>query len=241
MPTTTSSPWASRACASETPTEAISGVGVDAARRRAVVDLGGVPERVLGRDLTLAEGRVRQLPVGGDVADGVDVRDVRAHVAVDGDPAWLGRHAGGLEADVLDVGDPSRGDEDDVGDDLVLLAGSVLVGQREVAVALLDAGRARAELDRDAAPAEGPLERRDRVGSPRCRSGSAASRRPRPPSRTARRSTRTRRRSRPRRARAGAAARRRARALRSSRCSAGGRCPGSAGWRGASRSRSRRS
>ena len=75
VPTATSSPYCSRACASVRPTPAISGIGVDRARHGAVVDDGVVAARVLGRDLALAEGRVRELPVAGAVADRVDVRD----------------------------------------------------------------------------------------------------------------------------------------------------------------------
>jgi hypothetical protein len=64
-------------------------VGVDRARHRAVVDDRVVAAGVLGRDLTLAEGGVRELPVTGAVADGVDVLHVRAAVLVGADALRL--------------------------------------------------------------------------------------------------------------------------------------------------------
>ena len=78
-------------------------VGVDRPRHRAVVDDRLVAARVLGRDLALAERGVRELPVAGAVADGVDVRDVRAPVLVGGDALPLVElDAGRLEPEPLD-------------------------------------------------------------------------------------------------------------------------------------------
>ena len=78
-------------------------IGVDRARDAAVVDDGVVAHRVLGGDLALAEGGVRELPVAGAVADGVDVRHGRAPVLVGGDAlALVELDADALEAEALD-------------------------------------------------------------------------------------------------------------------------------------------
>ena len=63
------------------------GIGVDAARHGGVVHRRLVPERVLGRDLALAERRVRELVDARRVADGVDMAHVGAHVPVGDDAA----------------------------------------------------------------------------------------------------------------------------------------------------------
>jgi hypothetical protein len=49
-----------------------------------------------------------------DVADGVDVRLLRPHPAVDLDDPTVGLDLGRLEADVLDVGGPAGRDQDAV-------------------------------------------------------------------------------------------------------------------------------
>jgi anti-anti-sigma factor len=91
-------------------------IGVDRARHRAVVDDGVVAARVLGRDLALAERRVRELPVAGAVADGVDVVDGGAAVLVRGDSlARVEVDTELLEAEVLDLGRTPDGDEHQVG------------------------------------------------------------------------------------------------------------------------------
>src|SRR5262249_36410760 len=81
------------------------GIGVDRPRHRTVVDDRVVAARIFGRDLALTEGRVRELPVAGAVADRVDVRNGRAPVFVGGNPlAPVELDARRLEAEVLDVG-----------------------------------------------------------------------------------------------------------------------------------------
>src|SRR5207249_5580744 len=57
-------------------------IGVDRPRDPAVVDHGVVTHRVLGGDLALTEGRVRELPIAGTVPDRVDVLLGRAPVLV---------------------------------------------------------------------------------------------------------------------------------------------------------------
>src|SRR5262245_45689002 len=62
------------------------GIRVDRPRHGAVVHDRVIAERVLGRDLAFAEGRVRELTVAGDVTDRVDVPDGRPAARVGGNP-----------------------------------------------------------------------------------------------------------------------------------------------------------
>ncbi len=124
-----------------------------------------MPERVLGRDLALAEGRVRELPVAGDVADGVDVR---ARSCACG--ASTGMRRGSAVTPAVSRPMSSTFATRPVATS-TMSATSSLVSPRvsnsasdEIAVALLDPRGARAELDGDAAAAEGALERGDGVG-----------------------------------------------------------------------------
>src|SRR5581483_7931523 len=83
-------------------------IRVDRTRDGAVVDHRLVTHRVLRRDLPLAERGVRELPVAGAVADGVEVRDVGPAVLVGRDAlAAVVLDAGLLEADSLDLRTPS--------------------------------------------------------------------------------------------------------------------------------------
>src|SRR5207302_6081044 len=78
-------------------------IGVDRARNSPVVDDRVVAGRVLGGDLALPEGGMRELPVARAVADGVDVANRRAPALVRGDPlALVELDADLLEAEVLD-------------------------------------------------------------------------------------------------------------------------------------------
>ncbi len=59
----------------------------------------------LGRHHAHRLGDVGQLQLGGDIADGVDVRNVGAHVVIDGDGTAVGqRHPGRLQPVAGDVG-----------------------------------------------------------------------------------------------------------------------------------------
>src|SRR5207244_2328244 len=91
-------------------------VGVDRARDPAVVDDGVVAESVLGRHLALAESRVRELPVTGAVAYGVDVLDGRAPALVGRDAlALVELDADRLQAEALDEGPATDGNEHQIG------------------------------------------------------------------------------------------------------------------------------
>src|SRR4029079_2022293 len=83
------------------------GVGVDGTRDCRLAHRRLVPHRVLRRDPSLAEARVREWPVAGAVARGVDVRHVRPAVLVRTDSLAVERHPGGLETDALDEGSPA--------------------------------------------------------------------------------------------------------------------------------------
>ncbi len=83
--------------------------------------------RDLGRDLALVRGLVRQHRLADDVADGEDVVDVGAHLAVDGDEAALvDGDAGRLGADQLAVRPAADRDQHGV-EDLGLRAVRALV------------------------------------------------------------------------------------------------------------------
>src|SRR5262245_32454802 len=99
--TTFSAPYFSTACSSVRPTPAGVGVGVDRPRHGGRLrHLCLVPGRVLRGDLALAVRRVRELPVAGDVAGGVDVVDGRPPVRVRANARLrIERDPGGLEAD----------------------------------------------------------------------------------------------------------------------------------------------
>ena len=103
------------------------------------VDVRVAGDRVDGRE-ALVRRRVREPQAADDVADRVDVRLGRPHVPVDLDDPAGGPHAGGLEAQVLDVGRPAGRDEDAVGRDLA--RGRALGPDRE-ADPVLAARRAR--------------------------------------------------------------------------------------------------
>src|SRR5690606_191835 len=68
--------------------------------------------RDLGRELAFVRRLVRQHRGAGDVADGVYVRHVGAHLSIDGNEAALvDQHSGGLGADALAVGRAAYGDQ----------------------------------------------------------------------------------------------------------------------------------
>ena len=99
------------------------GVGVDRPRHRRVADLEVVTEGVLGGDLALAEARVRELPVAGDVAGGVDVRHRGSPVAVGLDSrARVEVDAGRLEPEPVDERRAADRDEHEVALDGLALA-----------------------------------------------------------------------------------------------------------------------
>ena len=98
-------------------------IGVDRPRHRRVADRRLVAARVLGRNLALAERGVRELPVAGAVADGVDVRDRRAPVLVGRDPrAPVELDADLLEPEPLDERAAADRDEHQVGLDGLAVA-----------------------------------------------------------------------------------------------------------------------
>ncbi len=138
-------------------------VGVDRPRnRRRLAHLGLVPRRVLGCDLAFAEGGVRELPVAGDVARGVDVRDGGAPVRVGPDPVrGVERHARCLEPDALDERRTADRDEHQVALDGLALAEV----DDEPGARVLDLRALLAEVDDDPAPRErlAQLARRVRV------------------------------------------------------------------------------
>jgi hypothetical protein len=140
------------------------GIGVDAPGHRRVVDLGVVAERVLGGDLALAEGRVGELPAAGAVADRVDVRDVRAHPGVRADAcAGIEVDAGGLQPHALGLRAAAGGDQHQVGLDRALGAVCRLERDGGLLLAVLNGGRPSAQVHRDAALLERPLELLRRV------------------------------------------------------------------------------
>src|SRR5829696_4298539 len=136
-------------------------VGVDRTRHAAIVDDGVVAERVFGRDLALAEGRVRELPVAGAVAHGVDVRNGRPAVLVGGDAlAPVVLDADLLEAQPLDRRAAADRDEHQIRLDGLALA--EVHGER--AARLLDFRALLLEVERDPAPPELLGELLGRVG-----------------------------------------------------------------------------
>ena len=91
----------------------------------------------VGRDEALVGRRVGQPQPADDVADRIDVRLLGPHPAVDLDDAAVGLDLGGLQADVLDVGGATGGDEHHLGPQLLRVlalgtdhdADAVLVGR----------------------------------------------------------------------------------------------------------------
>src|SRR4029079_4086915 len=121
------------------------------ARHGAVVDRRLVAARVLGRDLALAERRVRELPVARAIADRVDVRNSGAPVLVGGDSlAPVELDADLLETEAFDDGAAADRHEHQVC--LHRLALAEVHG--ELRAVVLDLRALLAELERDAAPAE---------------------------------------------------------------------------------------
>src|SRR5512132_431228 len=99
------------------------GIRVDRTRDASVVDDRFMAHRVLGGDLALPERRVRELPVAGAVADGVDVLDRRPAMLVGGDTgALVELDADLLEAEVLYQRTAADGDEHQVGLDRLAVA-----------------------------------------------------------------------------------------------------------------------
>src|SRR5207244_10241665 len=99
----------------------------------------------------LAEGRVRELPVAGAVADRIDVRHGRAAMLVGGDPLPLVELDADLfEAEVLDERPAPDRDEHQV--DLHGLAFPEV--DRELRAVVLDLRALLAEVELDAASAE---------------------------------------------------------------------------------------
>ena len=136
--------------------------------------------RVLGCDLALAEGRVRELPAAGDVTGGIDVRHHGAHVVVGRDRRSVGRDPHGLQPEVVDERGAADRDEHQVALDGLALAEV----HDQVLTVVVDLRALLPELERDPAPLErlGELLRgvlvllRDqgrasRRSSPRSRSG----------------------------------------------------------------------
>ena len=79
-------------------------VSEDRPRNGAVTEGGDVPARVLCRHFSLTESGVRQLPVPGTVAHGVDVRHDRAPLHVGGDA----QSAVELDADFFQADPPDQ-------------------------------------------------------------------------------------------------------------------------------------
>src|SRR6266516_4854404 len=99
------------------------GVAADEHRRTTVGHIYAVGDCAGYWQLALTEGRVRELPVAGAVADGVDVADGRPAVLVRGDPfALVELDADLLEAEVLDRGAAADGDEHQVALDRLAVA-----------------------------------------------------------------------------------------------------------------------
>ena len=127
------------------------GIRVDRPRHPAVVDHGVVAHRVLGRDLALAERRVRELPVPGAIADRVDVRDGRPPMLVGRDPlAPIELDADLLEPEPLDERPAPDRDEHEIRVHGLAVAE---VNAQPVA-GLLDLRALLLEMQRDPAPAE---------------------------------------------------------------------------------------
>src|SRR5207249_3356363 len=123
-------------------------VGVDRPRHGARIDGRLVAARILRCNLALPERGVRELPVAGAVADGVDVRDSRAAMLVGHDPGTLVEvDAGGLEPEALDERCAADGDEHEIR--LHGLAVPEVDGQLRAVV--VDLRALLAELKRDAA------------------------------------------------------------------------------------------
>ena len=117
----------------------------------------------------LVGGHVRQPQSADDVADGVEVRIGRAHVAVDLDEAALHDGARRLQAHVLRVGGATGGHQQLLGTQLGgLLA---LLADHEADARLVSHDRRRVEAgagdDLDAAALEGTLHLRRRPRRPR--------------------------------------------------------------------------
>src|SRR6185312_13421311 len=122
-------------------------VGVDRARHAAVVDDGLMAHRVFGSDLGLAEGRMRELPVAGTIAGGIDVWNRGSPVLVRGD-ALLAVELDSdlLEPEPFDVGPAAGRDEHQVA--LLRLAAEV---DAEAVAGVLDLVALRLEVELDAA------------------------------------------------------------------------------------------
>src|SRR4029079_11927264 len=143
-------------------------VGVDRTRHRRLADSRLVPHRVLRGDLALAESRVRELPVAGDVAGRVDVRHAGAAMFVVADPLAVEADTRRLEPDALDERRTPDGDEHEVAVDRLPLAEV----NGEVAAVVVDLRALLGEVLCDTALAKRLLEllprvlvlRRDEVG-----------------------------------------------------------------------------
>ena len=124
-----------------------------------VVDVGVAGDRVRG-DEALVRGRVGEPQPADDVADGVDVRLLGPHPAVDLDDAPVGLDLRRLEADVLDVGGAAGRDEHQLGAQLGRLL--ALGPDHQADAALVGGDRRRVEAgvghDRHAALGEAALD-----------------------------------------------------------------------------------
>ena len=116
---------------------------------------------VLGGDDALLHGDVGEHQLPGDVADGVDARDVRPHVVVDGDEAALrSRRPPPSRFEPLGVRDEADGDEHGIGFERLLAVFALETAT--VAVVALDRRRDSTRVftrQRDAARFERALER----------------------------------------------------------------------------------
>ena len=156
------------------------GPAVGRARLRVVVhlvDVGLARDRV-GRGDPLVRRGVGEPQATDDVADRVDVRLLRPHVAVDLDDAAVGLDLRGLEPDVLDVGGAAGRDEHQLGAELGRLlalgadhhADPVLVGRDGLGV---EPGVGH---DRDAALREAALDDLADLARPRAARSAAGTR-----------------------------------------------------------------
>ena len=128
---------------------------------------------LLGDEDALGEADVGQLEAGAQVADRVDAGQVGLAVLVDQDEAAVHGDADLVVAETLGDRAAADGDEQQLGVEGL----AVLEGDGDAGVGDLGVGEADAELEVDAALAEGALEPLGASPRPRAAAGAAAPRR----------------------------------------------------------------
>src|SRR5262249_54439274 len=117
----------------------------------------------LCRELPFVAGLVRQHGLADDVADGIDVRHVGAHLPIYRDiPALVDQHAGGFRTDALAVGPTTYGQQHTIVD-LRLRCAVAFEGGLETFLRRLDLGDLGLEINALVALLDALVQRPDDV------------------------------------------------------------------------------